>query len=253
MGRRDFVTPPKKINADLNEKNFIDLLKRAQNYSLEDQRGRIDSRHLQIPEFLLTSSNLIKSQSMTQNLGKFSFELNTLSNYNDSVNDCQYQTNNSFDYNLIYQQNNLLGMQGINKSSVSLPVESNYTALPVRYQTIRNTITTTANRTRSPVMIVYDNEDYQDIDYVCENRHDLSDKLNDTPMNYESISETNSPAKLNSNLSNTSFTQDNSRISYVKKNCFSITILFLLEYEKSREEKVYLNIEKTRGTKFSWA
>lgn len=189
-------------------------MKRAQNYSLEDQRGRIDSRHLQIPEFLLTTSNLIKSQSMTQNLGKLSFELNTLNNLNDSVNQFDYQTNNSFDYNLIYQQNNLLGMQGINKSSVSLPVESNYTALPLKYQTIRNTITTTTNRSRSPVMIVYDNEDYQDIDNISENRNDFSDRLNDTPMNYESISETNSPIK-NNYQTNSSFAQDNSRISYV--------------------------------------
>lgn len=189
-------------------------MKRAQNYSLEDQRGRIDSTHLQIPEFLLTTSNLIKSQSMTQNLGKFSFELNTLNNYNDSVNEFEYQTNNSFDYNLIYQQNNLLGMQGINKSSVSLPVESNYTTLPAKCQKIRNTVMATANRSRSPVMIVYDNDDYHNIDYVSENRHDLSDKLNDTPMNYESISETNSPVKMN-NQSSASFAQDNSRISYV--------------------------------------
>ncbi|CAF0915606.1 unnamed protein product [Brachionus calyciflorus] len=206
-------------NEDLGEKNFMDLLKRAQNHSLEDQRGRIDSKHLQIPEFLLSSSNLIKSQSMTQNLGHLSFQLNTLnSNYQNSDNYYEHQANNnnnSFDYNLMHQTNNLVGMQGINKSSVSLPVESNYITYPIKYHTMHQTTTTnTISRSRSPVVIVYDNEDYQNIDYVYENRFETSDKLNDTPMNYESISENNSPIK-SIHQSNTSIVQNNSRISYV--------------------------------------
>ncbi len=55
---------------------MIDLLRKAQNYSMDDQRGKIDSRNLEIPEFLLTN-NLIKNQlSMSQNLGEFNTSLN---------------------------------------------------------------------------------------------------------------------------------------------------------------------------------
>jgi hypothetical protein len=55
---------------------MIDLLRKAQNFSLDDQRGKIDSKSLEIPEFLLTN-NLIKNQmSSSQNLGNLNSSLN---------------------------------------------------------------------------------------------------------------------------------------------------------------------------------
>jgi hypothetical protein len=57
------------ISQNKGEKCFIDLLKRAQNFSLDDQRGRLNSNHLEIPEFLLknsSSSTSSKNQTISQ-------------------------------------------------------------------------------------------------------------------------------------------------------------------------------------------
>ena len=57
------------LNYNLDDKNFIDLLNKAQNYSLNDQRGKIDSTNLEIPNFLLTNNLLNdQNQSLSQSL-----------------------------------------------------------------------------------------------------------------------------------------------------------------------------------------
>ena len=54
--------PEREQGSAKNDANFIDLLKRVQNYSIEDQRGLIDSRNLEMPEFLLSTS-LMKTRN----------------------------------------------------------------------------------------------------------------------------------------------------------------------------------------------
>jgi hypothetical protein len=80
---------------------MIDLLRKAQNFSMDDQRGKIDSRNLEIPEFLLTN-NLIKNQlSMSQNLGEFNTSLNksTLSLPLHTANVAVFKGNEPFERN----------------------------------------------------------------------------------------------------------------------------------------------------------
>lgn len=162
------------------EKHFIDLLKRAQTLSLEDQRGRIDSASLQIPEFLLTSSILSKSQSVTQNLCNNQEQTN-------STNE-NYAT-------YAFQSHNLTAMSTFNKSSVSLPIAGSVCfnhPLSLPNNINPNVSATSTTRSRSPVVIVYDNEDYEN----------LSTKNSPTP-------------NKNPCLSSSSLFQNNSQISYV--------------------------------------
>lgn len=89
---------------------MIDLLRKAQNYSLDDQRGKIDSRNLEIPEFLLTN-NLIKNQlSMSQNLGDFNTSLNksTLSLPLHTTNSTVFKGKEPFERNAIRSRSPIL-------------------------------------------------------------------------------------------------------------------------------------------------
>lgn len=218
-------------------------MKKAQNYSLDDQRGRIDSQHLEIPEFLLTH-NLIKSHSISQNLINYTNNLND-SNY-ESVNFKVFKNSNPY-YEKNYTNN-------LNKSTMSLPItasgflqNSGYTSCANNHDSStfsNNSKNSSSNlnnfnlkpsitsRSRSPIVIVYDNDDYN-LDKTEENFNDFSlndsklsrDKSESTstnihqdnysytviknnpsfearhilgsPVNYESISESNTPVKSN--------------------------------------------------------
>jgi hypothetical protein len=213
-------------------KQFIDLLKKAQNHSLDDQRGRIDSQHLEIPEFLL-SHNLIKSHSKSQNI------INHANNLNDSSNFKVYK-----DLSSAYTKRHLTNL---NKSTMSLPISasgflnnnnnnnnnhdtsitSNISIASSSKMGNLNFKSNTLSRSRSPIVIVYDNEDYN-LDKTDENVSNISQNLEPitkkesfanisnqykdnylinhnnymnilkSPVNnYESISETNTPVKTN--------------------------------------------------------
>ena len=204
-------------------------MKKAQKHSLDDQRGRIDSQHLEIPEFLL-SHNLIKSHSKSQNI------LNYSNSLNDSVNFKVFKSTKSH-------------LSNFNKSTVSLPItasnflnNNNDTSI-ISNVSIKsssklgnlNFKSNTLSRSRSPIVIVYDNEDYN-LDKTQENANivpqseqkltqdswrneetefvanmanqDNNYKINHknymnilrSPVNYESISETNTPIKSYMNL-----------------------------------------------------
>lgn len=153
---------------EIGDKQFIDLLNKAQNYSLNDQRGKIDSKNLEIPNFLLTNTNLVKShhQSLSQSI-ICNQSLN--SNYHSyRINDPCFNNDNNSHNN---SQNN-------HNRSLILPLTSStsMSSLPIiNYQTlsssgsVSNTINQnymSASRSRSPIVIVYD---YEDLDCVANN------------------------------------------------------------------------------------
>ena len=187
----------------LGDKNFIDLLKKAQNYSLEDQRGRIDSKHLEIPEFLLSSS-LIKSQSMCQNMSNYANNINQMKSSNNFSN-----LNNTLNQNYSYTN--------LNKSTLSLPIATsnlhayspkssnriivNENSARSNDKHMYNTTQSNNNfkmpsskgmystRSRSPIVILYDNDDYDNlnIDYnknSSNNEYDPNKTNNSTNSNY---------------------------------------------------------------------
>jgi hypothetical protein len=210
-------------------------LKKAQNHSLDDQRGRIDSQHLEIPEFLL-SHNLIKSHSKSQNI------INHTNNLNDSNHFKVYK-----DLSSSYTKRHLTNL---NKSTMSLPISasgflnnnnnnnnnnhdtsitSNISIASSSKIGNLNFKSNTLSRSRSPIVIVYDNEDYN-LDKTDENLSNISQNIEPiitkkesfanisnqykdnylinhnnnmnilkSPVNYESISETNTPVKTNKN------------------------------------------------------
>ena len=211
------------LNEEGSNNKFIDLLKKAQNYSLDDQRGRIDSKHLEIPEFLLSHS-LIKSHSQ-QRISN----LNDSSNYESaSCNFKSYASSNPY-YDKAYSNH-------LNKSTMSLPIAtsgflnisnkktnnmSNLHDTSVYSQnSTSNTSASqykpnTVSRSRSPIVIVYDNEDYS-LDKTEENLNNISlseprssqsnvssymphQHTLKSPLNYESISEANTPVKSSAN------------------------------------------------------
>lgn len=204
-------------------------MKKAQNHSLDDQRGRIDSQHLEIPEFLL-SHNLIKSHSKSQNV------INYGSNLNGSINFKVYK-------NSMYAKSNL---NNLNKSTVSLPVTaSNFlnTNIPSNMSTTSssklgnlNFNSNTLSRSRSPIVIVYDNEDCN-LDKTEGNisnaesefrahlqNHENNYKINQenymnvlrSPVNYESISENNTPIRLQKNLTSKLHLEESNRSHQIK-------------------------------------
>ena len=130
------------ISKELEEKkSFIDLLKRAQAYSLDDQRGPIDSRNLEMPEFLL-SANLVESRR-----NYFKYDANR-----DQIN-----------YSIVNRNNN----SRMHKPTASINCNE---LAPIDAKS------TSTIDIRSPVMIVYDNDDddenesddQQQISYVWE-------------------------------------------------------------------------------------
>lgn len=184
------------LNLDSNKPGFIDLLKKAQTYSLDDQRGPINSQNLEIPEFLL-SLNLIKSHSIGQNL----LNLNDSISYDDSL--VRYKKNSKisfYDKNPHKYSNNFL-----NKSTVSLPISA---TLSTGFATNSNNSffkSNTVARSRSPIVIVYDNDD--SLDKTTEDEPTPSNYMQHllcssrSPVNnYESLSESNTPVKLNNSI-----------------------------------------------------
>jgi hypothetical protein len=137
------------LNYNLDDKNFIDLLNKAQNYSLNDQRGKIDSTNLEIPNFLL-SNNLLNDQN--QSLSQSLYESNNSGYQNYSkINDQSAHTNKSL----------LLPITS-STSLNSLPI-INYPSLSASTSKTINQNYMCSSRSRSPIVIVYDYEDFDGI------------------------------------------------------------------------------------------
>jgi hypothetical protein len=183
---------------ETSKPGFIDLLKKAQNYSLDDQRGPINSQNLEIPEFLLTTHNLIKSHSIGQNL----INLNDSINYDDSL--VKYKKNSKISY---YDKNpQKYSNSFLNKSTVSLPISASLstTTTTTRCFPTNNNYSffksSTVSRSRSPIVIVYDHDEEEDNNYSLDKTTEDEQQHVRSPVNnYESISESNTPCKLNSN------------------------------------------------------
>lgn len=165
------------------------MLSKAQNFSLEDQRGRIDSRNLEIPEFLLTTSNLIKSKYQNQQHHNHQHQSsnaskNVTSSSGHLANYVGLSAGGADDDNNLHPNH---GNDQMNKSSISLPLTSSanpnhayaqnhphqrqhrsshkYSHSMHDYVTHQN-FSNTISRSRSPYVIVYDNDDYaENLDY----------------------------------------------------------------------------------------
>ena len=184
-----------------NDANFIDLLKRVQNYSIEDQRGLIDSRHLEIPDFLL-SSGLMKTRNYAsahhqrigyhqnyQTIKTHEANMTTLStpnyyaNYSqidhDTVNQMNMSTSSlpigvcvsSSIYTAISKLNDSISDQtGVVRNFAQIPVwmagpsRSFHSSSSIGLRSDIDSVktTTTTTRSRSPV-IVYDYDDYDSL------------------------------------------------------------------------------------------
>lgn len=128
------------------------MLNRAQKFSFEDQRGPLDTKNLKVPEFLLTN-NLIKSQSLNQNIdtSQLSFKTNNAINGTQSFNYTKSEKTQ-------LKKNNL--MSTFNESTSSLPVYSSTNSKNSTKMSTSDLVETKTfiSRSRSP-MIVYDNEE----------------------------------------------------------------------------------------------
>jgi hypothetical protein len=122
--------------------HLIELLNRAQNFSLDDQRGKLDCKNLEVPEFLnILSNSLIKSQSLNQN-----------------ISNCASQNNYGYFINKTgKKKNNLMG--AFNESTSSLPVAT--VSSPFCTKNIKKQSNYVEFRSRSPIMIIYDSEDLE--------------------------------------------------------------------------------------------
>jgi hypothetical protein len=169
----------------------LDLLSKAQNFSLEDQRGRIDGRNLEIPDFLLTN-NLFKTPPPTTTATSQPLPSATVaSSLNAStLLGCSFGT-----YSHHQQQaghDSLLlptnSDKQLNQSSISLPAcnnnnklntnnisnntcnqyqqPNNYSNLVHHSDYMTHNLSNTISRSRSPIVIVYDNEDDENIEAV---------------------------------------------------------------------------------------
>ncbi len=155
-------------------------MNKAQTYSLYDQRGKIDSKNLEIPDFLLTNASSLVIKSQNQSLSQ-SFNQSINSNYS-KINDFSMQKN----------------ISGNNKS-VLMSISSSMTSLPVVSYGSSKTINQNSPRSRSPIVIVYD---YEDVDSITEN---IANGTNQT----DHIN-TQTPTKQ----TNTACSLNNSQISY---------------------------------------
>jgi len=139
---------------------LIELLNRAQNFSLEDQRGRIDTKNLELPEFLLANT-LIKSQSLNQNIN---------ANFNNTPN-LSYHANlilNQHSMNSSKKKNNLIG--AFNESTSSLPLTTIKSATsPLIKKSVPKQSNYLEFRSRSPIMIVYDCDDCENLNLINDN------------------------------------------------------------------------------------
>ena len=117
--------------------NFIEMLNRAHKFSFEDQRGPIDSKHLQIPDFLLSNS-LIKSQSLNHNINTHALSSRT-------------EAMTSHDTNKKYENK-------YKKPSLAAIFNESTSSLPVMAATSPQT-SSALTRSRSPILIIYDNEE----------------------------------------------------------------------------------------------
>jgi hypothetical protein len=179
----------------IDDKNFIDLLSKAQNYSLHDQRGKIDSANLEIPNFLLTN-NLLKNQSLSQSLIS-----------NQSVNSGYY--NNS----------KLNDVSGHTNKSLLLPITSSASlnSLPIiNYQTLSGSTSKTINqnymcssRSRSPIVIVYDYEDFDGINGTAQNNNSIIYEENKNFNNFDNNNSHSNKFKSSTSSINHSYTSNN--------------------------------------------
>ena len=142
--------------------NFIDMLNRVQKFSFEDQRGPIDSNFLKVPEFLLTNSNLIKSQSLNQNINMNRSQVNaeipaSTNKLNPNSNSSSLHGTQSFNYR---QQKG----KDLRKNNLMSSFNESTSSLPMLCQTNQAKVSDSAeqqlfiSRSQSP-MIIYDNED----------------------------------------------------------------------------------------------
>ena len=129
------------------------MLNRAHKFSFEDQRGPIDSKHLQIPDFLLSNS-LIKSQSLNHSI-------NTHAISSSRTEVTNHDSNKKYEK---YKKPSLAAI--FNESTASLPVMA---------ATSPHT-SSALTRSRSPILIIYDNEEEGE-------HHELNPYLNNESLN----------------------------------------------------------------------
>jgi hypothetical protein len=179
-------------------------LNKAQNYSLNDQRGKIDSTNLEIPNFLLTN-NLLKNQSLSQSLiSNQSINLG-YSNYS-KINDVSAQDKNK----------SLLLPITSSTSLNSLPI-INYQSLSASTSKTINQNYLCSSRSRSPIVIVYDYEDFDGITSTQNNNSIIYEEN----KNFNILDANNSHSnKFKSSASsiNQSYTTNNHNCSTITNN-----------------------------------
>lgn len=189
-------------------------------YSLDDQRGPIDSRNLEIPEFLL-SANLVESR---RNYFKYDSNRDQINYYIVNSRNSRNNTNSQHQQK---QHQNLLSSSMANYTTLGAKLNNDdyefaqvinnvklSSNVDTRISSSSRTITleNCGRDNRSPVMmIVYDNEEVDDDDDDDTSRHNQH--------NYEDLSlrldHIEDDEKANAEESNEESSVDQQQISYV--------------------------------------
>lgn len=133
----------------------------------------------------------------------------------------QQQLIQTENYTLNYNQSLCNNRSFFNKSSVSLPLASSISFNSLSYPSAcsrPNDLPTTISKSRSPVVIVYDNDDYESLDTTATHTNQEFSHYGSINLIYDSDSNFESK-KLNEDLSlslsSSSLVQNKSQISYV--------------------------------------